>query len=599
MPSERKFWSEVPPWIFIGAVVVLLPISSWVTFDKIKRQRENSIQLLIEKGAALIRSFEASTRTGFMADNFRETRKLQKLLFETARQPDISYILVAQDDGRIIAHNKASLAGKHLNLTYQSKELDLKRIAGSGRLFWQINHEEGGKQTLVIFRRFTQEASSLLRMQISKYDNRVLPDAVLKLEKAPERIIFVGLDMSSVEKAGKIEMQDSLISGVVLLLSGFGGVILLFMIQAYQSTRSSLSRIKAFSDTIVENLPIGLMAFDSSFRILSFNHVAKKIMQLPDNTTGKEARALLPEEFTARLHELKYGIGMVEDQLECTTPGGVSLPLQVSAAPLRDEENLVTGYLCLFKDLTEVRTLKREVERSRRLASVGKLAAGVAHEIRNPLSSIKGFATYFSERYKDNPNDLNIAQIMIKEVDRLNLVVGQLLEFARPVSLSPKRVDLDPFVDNCVKLVSMRARERGITIATVFDDAPETAFFDPDKISQVLLNLFLNAIEATEPGGSIDLNVNRPVGSSTLVLTVTDTGCGISDENLAHIFDPYFTTKASGTGLGLAVSHNIVEAHGGEIRIKSIEGEGTAITLVIPTKAEQTDHDKKLLDSGC
>jgi two-component system sensor histidine kinase HydH len=598
MPSERKFWSEVPPWIFIGAVVVLLPISSWVTFDKIKRQRENSIQLLIEKGAALIRSFEASTRTGFMADSFRETRKLQKLLFETARQPDISYILVAQEDGRIIAHNKETLAGKRLNLTYQGQELDLKRISSSGRLFWQIVNEENGKQTLVIFRRFTQEASSLLRMQISKYDHQVLPDAVVKLEKAPERIIFVGLDMSSVEKAGKIEMQDSLISGVVLLLSGFGGVILLFMIQAYQSTRSSLSRIKAFSDTIVENLPIGLMAFDSDFRILSYNHVAKKVMQLPDNTTGKEARGLLPEELTSRIRELNYGIGVVEDQVECTTPGGDSLPLEVSAAPLKNEENQVTGYICLFKDLTEVHSLKREVERTRRLASVGKLAAGVAHEIRNPLSSIKGFATYFSERYKDNPNDLNIAQIMIKEVDRLNRVVGQLLEFARPVSLTPKRVPLDTFVDSCVKLVSMRAREKGITIATAFEGAPESVFLDPDKISQVLLNLFLNAIEATEPGGTIDVYVTRPLGSANLVISVTDTGCGISEENRAHIFDPYFTTKSSGTGLGLAISHNIVESHGGEIRIKSIEGEGTAITLVIPTKAEQTNDEKRLLDSG-
>lgn len=599
MSSERKFWAGIPPWIFIGAVVVLLPISSWVTFDKIKRQRENSIQLLIEKGAALIRSFEASTRTGFMADNFQETRKLQKLLYETARQPDISYLLVAQDDGRIIAHNKESLAGKRLNLTYQGKELDLRRIAGAGRLFWQIIQDDNGKQTLVIFRRFTQEASSLLRMQISRYDNQLLPDAVLTLEKMPERIIFVGLDMSSVEKAGKIEMQDSLISGVVLLLSGLGGVILLFMIQAYQSTRSSLSRVQAFSDTIVENLPIGLMAFDSAFRLISFNHVAKKVMQLPEHATAREALALLPAELIARIKELNYGIGMVEDLLECTTPGGDSLPLQVSAAPLKDEENQITGYICLFKDLSEVRSLKREVERSRRLASVGKLAAGVAHEVRNPLSSIKGFATYFSERYKDNPTDLNIAQIMIKEVDRLNLVVGQLLEFARPVSLTPKRVPLGPFVDSCVKLVGMRAREKGITLATAFHNAPESAFFDPDKISQVLLNLFLNAIEATAAGGAIDLSVCRPVGSANLVITVTDTGCGISEENRAHIFDPYFTTKSSGTGLGLAISHNIVEAHGGEIRIKSIEGEGTAITLVIPTKAEQTDHDKKLLDSGC
>lgn len=579
--------------------MVLLPISSWVTFDKIKRQRENSIQILIEKGAALIRSFEASTRTGFMADNFRETRKLQKLLFETARQPDISYILVAQDDGRIIAHNKESLTGKRLNLSYQGKDLNLRRIASSGNLFWQIVPAEGGKQTLVIFRRFTQEASSLLRMQISRYDHQKLPDAVLRLEKAPERIIFVGLDMSSVEKAGKIEMQDSIISGAVLLLSGFGGVILLFMIQAYQSTRSSLSRIKAFSDTIVENLPIGLMAFDSSLRILSFNHIAKSVMQLPDNGTGKEAKTLLPKELTARIQELNYGIGVVEDLVECTTPGGDTLPLQVSAAPLKDEENQVTGYICLFKDLTEVHSLKREVERSRRLASVGKLAAGVAHEIRNPLSSIKGFATYFSERYKDNPNDLNIAQIMIKEVDRLNRVVGQLLEFARPICLTPKRVELGPFIDNCVKLMSMRTRERGITLATNFQEAPKSILLDPDKISQVLLNLFLNAIEATEPGGRIDVTISRPLASANLNIVVADTGCGISEENLAHIFDPYFTTKSSGTGLGLAVSHNIVEAHGGEIRIKSIEGEGTAITLVIPSKAEQTDHEKKFLDSGC
>ena len=597
MPSERKFWSEVPPWVFIGAVVVLLPISSWVTFDKIKRQRENSIQLLVEKGAALIRSFEASTRTGFMADSFRETRKLQKLLYETARQPDISYLLVAQDDGTIVAHSNQELQGRRLNLTYEGQQLDLRRVAGTGRLFWQIVQEESGNQTLVIFRRFSQETSGLLRMQISRYDNSLLPEAVVKLQKSPERIIFVGLDMSSVEKAAKIEVQDSLISGIVMLLSGFGGVILLFMIQAYQSTRSSLTRIKAFSDTIVQNLPIGLIAFDSSFRILSVNHVAKSVMQLPDAVTGKEAKALLPRELNDRIQELGFGIGMVEDLLECTTDGG-TLPLEVSAAPLKGEENEVTGYICLFIDLTEVRSLKKEVERSHRLASVGKLAAGVAHEIRNPLSSIKGFATYFSERYKDNPGDLNIAQIMIKEVDRLNRVVGQLLEFARPVKISPKRVELALFVDNCVKLVSMRAKEKGLLLATCFDDAPETVFFDADKISQVLLNLLLNAIEATEKDGKITLTASRPQTTSDTILRVSDTGCGISKENRAHIFDPYFTTKSSGTGLGLAISHNIVEAHGGEILIKSEEGKGTTIALVIPGKAEQTDDDKKLLDSG-
>ncbi|NJL60094.1 MAG: histidine kinase, partial [Desulfobacteraceae bacterium] len=146
--------------------------------------------------------------------------------------------------------------------------------------------------------------------------------------------------------------------------------------------------------------------------------------------------------------------------------------------------------------LSEIRELRKEVHKNQRLASLGLLAAGVAHEIRNPLSSVKGFATYFKERYQHIPEDQYIADIMIQEVDRLNRVVTQLLEFARPIKLFTKPTCINTLVRDSLKLIERQAREKNIGIETRFLSQPERVGIDSDKISQVLLNLYLNAIEA-------------------------------------------------------------------------------------------------------
>jgi two-component system sensor histidine kinase HydH len=397
------------------------------------------------------------------------------------------------------------------------------------------------------------------------------------------QIIFVGLDMNPIEEAQRADVRHAVMMGAILLLVGFAGFTLLFLLQSYRATRASLSRIKAFSDNVVENVPIGLLALDNQGRIAAFNRGAESILQLSaTNIIGREARRILPAELLEEIEDSQNRDAVIEKEIECTTSEGNSVPLEIGASRLKDEDEVFLGHVLLFKDLTEVRTLRREVARSQRLASVGRLAAGVAHEIRNPLSSIKGFATYFKERYPDRPDDQQTADIMIQEVDRLNRVVGQLLEFAKPVPVKPKSISLQALLDDSVKLIKDHADEKSISILTRNNTPMDTVRIDPDRLNQVLLNLYLNAIDAMERGGELKVVISSDGQHRNVFIRVSDTGRGISRENLSKIFEPYFTTKSTGTGLGLAIAHNIIEAMGGKIYARSDQGKGTTFSIKIP-----------------
>ena len=276
---------------------------------------------------------------------------------------------------------------------------------------------------------------------------------------------------------------------------------------------------------------------------------------------------------------------------ECTTNAGKRVPLEIAASSLKDDDGVFLGHILLFKDLTEVQALRREVARSQRLASVGRLAAGVAHEIRNPLSSIKGFATYFKEKYPDRPQDQQTANIMIQEVDRLNRVVGQLLELARPIAVKKQRISLQALLKDALKLIEDRAAAKGISVQTQNNADMDSAWGDPDRINQILLNLYLNAVDSMESGGELKVVLSSDAKDSKIDIKVSDSGCGIRPEHLSKIFDPYFTTKSTGTGLGLAIAHNIVEALGGKITIESQMGIGTTFTVTLPISGESKNHD--------
>jgi len=215
----------------------------------------------------------------------------------------------------------------------------------------------------------------------------------------------------------------------------------------------------------------------------------------------------------------------------------------------------------------KVRRLEEEVRRKEKLAAVGNLAAGVAHEIRNPLSSIKGYATYFGQRFPDGSEDREAANVMVHEVDRLNRVIMDLIGLSRPSDVNPRPVSLKAVVDHVTRLIHQDAEKRGVKIVCRAPRREPQAVADPERMGQALLNLCLNALDAMPDGGQLTLAVVERKGR--VCLMVRDNGKGIEPAQLPHIFDPYFTTKGQGTGLGLAMVHKIVEAHDGEIEVVS------------------------------
>ncbi|MDZ7581919.1 MAG: ATP-binding protein [Deltaproteobacteria bacterium] len=578
-----RLWTGVPGWVYIGIAVILMPIFTILTVENIHRQQENTVRVLVEGGAALIRAFEAGARTGMMG-RMMGGFKLQHLLTETARQPDIIYLMVTDANGTIIAHSELNHIGRHYD-----PGLDFEQIGRNPDVSWRRVRMADGHEVFEVYRRFNPTEPNRHHAAPRTGPRRMLPDPPPEQMGPPLRqFIFVGLDSASILSAQRADAWHTVVMAIILLLICLAGILLLFMTQGYRTTRASLAKIQAFSDTVVENMPIGLIALDDRRRIASFNQAAQSILGFEtDRIVGRSAAQVLPERITAELALLATEDDVVEKEIDCRLGDGRQIPLAVSASRLHDAERRFLGFVLLLKDLREVYALRREILRNQRLASVGRLAAGVAHEVRNPLSSIKGFATYFKERYRERPEDQQVAGIMIQEVDRLNRVISQLLDFARPIKVVPKVAAVPQLVADSLKLVEARAQEKGIRIETKIGPGLRTAFLDPDGVKQVLLNLYLNAIDALEAGGSLHVSAAAQDQGRWVVFKVSDTGHGISKENQAQVFDPYYTTKSTGTGLGLAIAHNIVDAHGGRIEVDSAPGAGTTMTVRIPINREE------------
>ena len=573
----RKFLAGVSPWFIIGAVVVMVPIFVVLTLQSINKQKEYTTQLLVEKGAALIRSFEAGARTGI---GMRwSSFQLQKLLIETAQQPDIDHLIVIDVEGTIVADSDPSMIGE----TYGT-DLDLPRLAALKKVEWRQVPNPEGADTFEVYRQFspTEKPFEGFRKRL-KSDKQPLPPAMDKSAGASSGfIIFVGMDMGPVIAAREQDTRHTVLIAAIFILIGCSGVISLFLAQGYRAAKTSFSRIKIFSDSLVENMPIGLVAINDREEIISFNQTAESILgYLHREVLGKNAFEIIPPACMALLQGLKEEKKLIEEEIDCPLAGGRIISLEVIATALEEDNGNFLGYVILFRDITEMQHLKKEMERSQRLASVGSLAAGIAHEIRNPLSSIKGFATFFKERYRDNPEDRKTADIMVQEVERLNRVIGQLLEFARPMEMKRHWTSIQEVIQDTSRMIEGQANAKNIAVQTDLSQHIGDIFIDRDKITQVLLNLYLNALEAMEDGGTLRVAI-LPHEGHMVRIDVTDTGKGIDEKNLARIFDPYFTTRSSGTGLGLSIVHKIMESHDGELRVTSEPDKGTTVSIFLP-----------------
>jgi two-component system sensor histidine kinase HydH len=243
------------------------------------------------------------------------------------------------------------------------------------------------------------------------------------------------------------------------------------------------------------------------------------------------------------------------------------------------------GRVLLMYDLSELKRLEKEIQRHDRLVALGKMAAGVAHEVRNPLSSIKGFATLLGSRFKDGSQEHEAADLLVQEAERLNRSISELLNYARPTPLRKQPANLGEIVEQSLKLISSDAQALEVKTSLDVEPGLPAISVDKDKINQVLLNLYLNGLQAMENSTAekeLQVSVHRDLHDNMLVIEVRDTGSGIPQEDLDKVLDPYFTTKPDGTGLGLALAYKIIDEHRGSIGFASCEGKGTTVTVSLP-----------------
>ena len=228
----------------------------------------------------------------------------------------------------------------------------------------------------------------------------------------------------------------------------------------------------------------------------------------------------------------------------------------------------------------EQRERYRRMLRADRLATIGELAAGAAHEIRNPLTSIKSSLQYLESRCREE-NEKRLLGVALRETDRIDEILAALLSFSRPTELRKEPCDLVALLEESAALVAIQARAKGVDLRTSLPSAPVAVEADGSQLKQVFLNVFLNAVQAMEAGGTLTVEALR-AGSGRPLVRITDTGPGIPEEALEKVFDPFFTTKKGGTGLGLSICYTIVKAHGGEIEVRSRLGEGTTVLVTLP-----------------
>jgi two-component system sensor histidine kinase HydH len=575
------------PWIIVGSVVILLITVVVLAVQNYNREKQYMSRILSEKGAALIKAVEAGARTGMMGMMWGG-QQVQTLIEETALLPDVLYITITNHNGTVLASNQRGLIGTHLNSTLHINEIDL-----SNKINWKMVNRDNHQRSFEVYRKFEpisyrgDQMHNRMRQMMHRRGMMMGTDNdwFLHSGKADdEQIILIGLDPKPFEDARKEDIRNTVIISGVLVILGLAGFISMFWMQSYRSTKKSLQDTSAIADEVVTSLPVGLIATDKDGKIAFYNSAAERITGLNlSDAQGKDPEIILPDHFCGLTESLDRGESITEKEMECEFTEDKIVPVSVSASKIINEEGQFVGQVLIIRDLGEVRRLQGEIRRKEKLAAIGGLAAGVAHEIRNPLSSIKGIATYFKNKFDENSDDEEMAGVMIVEVERLNRVISELLEFARPTDLKLKTTDVTSLIEHSVRLIEKEASTKNIEIKLDLSQQTLSAEIDSDRFSQCLLNLYLNSLQAMEKDGQLSIK-NSLTDDNLIAIEIRDTGSGIKAENLNKIFDPYYTTKTKGTGLGLAIVHKIIEAHNGNIRVRSVPGQGTTFIIGIPAK---------------
>jgi two-component system sensor histidine kinase HydH len=571
VPRRKPLY--LPAITIIALAFTLIVIVAVSSYRNIRREQGRADEHLLREGKVLLDVFEERSLSEILLALLSGRgweASLQRLAEDMARNPMLKYILIADRNGKIVVHSQSDKIGRFVDPGISSSDGVV------------VNDDFGGGKVYVLALPFTP-ISKGLDTKLSSVHKILIEESSIESALSNHWAV-VGMNMQEFEESRTEDLRHTIMMGVMMLVIGSASLYFIVVVQNYYLVNRTLNTMRTYTQNVVESMVNGLLSVDESGIITTINQMAAQIIGIEESTAeGQHISDVLKSDDFSIQELLKNDEPIVERESICHC-SGLNIPLNISSSQLKDEAGKVMGAVIIIRDMREIRELQEKVRRAERLASLGRLAAGIAHEIRNPLSSIRGFAHYFQGKFEPETKDVKYAKAMVGEIDRLNRIIEALLDFARPAEPELQPCSIENVLNHVLQLVQTDVNAKEARVVTDIEDDIPDVMLDRDQMIQALLNILLNAVNAVDKGGEISISICMEM--DTLQIGISDTGSGIPLADLPRVFDPFFTTRKDGTGLGLAIVHRIIENHNGEIGVDSKAGEGATFTIRLPFRKE-------------
>ena len=525
-------------------LTVILAISTYRNLHREQTQMEDSIT---REGIALLRLFETVLRSRDFGGS-EGIAQVQQLVSAAAPNENIAYIFMFNQHGQILAHSNPEMVGKLIDgeIPKYAEPFSFRKDDSAEHLYEVRSgfHPVPSEQTLTHY-------------------------------------FGIGLEMGTLERAHHEDRRHTMMMAAMLILLGSGSLFFILVVQNFHLVQRTLNQMKSYIHYVVESMANGLISLDSKGAVTTINRAAQELIGVSESKS-LEIDRLLPEHATEIQAVLEHNHTILNKEIVLKHAGGLAIPVNLSATQVKDEGGAKLGVVVVLNDMREMVELQERAKRAEHLASIGRMAATVAHEVRNPLSSIRGFAQFFANIFQEKTEERTYALAMMKESNRLNRVVSELLDYARPLELKVEPTSIETLFLDVVRRLELEKSDSCIEVIQEIQPDMPAVQLDYDRFLQVLHNLTQNSIDAMPNGGRLILSAVWCTKRKCVQIGVQDTGDGISQTDLPRLFEPFFTTKARGAGLGLAVVRKIVDAQDGEVEVKSEAGVGTEVILSLP-----------------
>ncbi|UQZ89454.1 hypothetical protein C4J81_09685 [Deltaproteobacteria bacterium Smac51] len=596
---KMKKWPQMPPWLILTVILGVMLLGTIMFSRDYRREKGILKDIFLQRGEVLIHSLEMVARVRY-GENWEESA-LQDFWSNLEDSDNVLFMALTDSEGRPLV-----VVGD----TEPGDEIFRNPLPGKAEPFgtmmphWRLE-QVSGKWIYVVYRPFEPQPRPR-RMKDMKhhghsgsnweYEAGGAGQERMKgrgrekmMREAPSvsaaRYAWVGFNMSPFEAASRARVRTAAIFVVLFSLTGLAGVLALFWGHNSRLTRKMYEDTNALAAELIGRLPTGVIIQDSQGRVTLVNRSTLNISGLTE------------ADFLGRtLEDVTFGRFPKEPtmngrEVELSFRGGQSVRVALTSGPVVSDDGHPLGQVILMEDLGEMGRLKAELAQKQRLATLGGLAAGLAHEIRNPLGAIRGLSQHLLNKGPADPADREALEVMLTSVDRLNSTITDFLDYARPTEIKAEPVDVIELLRNMATLVGHDAQSQSVEVTLELPPEPVMINGDESRLAQAFLNLYLNAIQAAGgregEAGHLEVAANRT--DEQVVITFHDDGPGFSQEQLDKAFVPYFTTKADGTGLGLAMVEKTVRAHeGADISLASPSAGGGLVTITFSTLADES-----------